>query len=76
MIAVDSSALNAVVAEEIKAEARIAALLDNDLLISSRHIGRGTDRGQRKRLEPACGLYWQGWLWTSWRSTQTSPHEP
>ena len=53
MIAVDSSALIAVVAEELEAAACIAVLTGNDLIISSATLAEVLIVAKRKRLEPS-----------------------
>lgn len=53
MIAVDASALIAVVAEEPEAAACIAALTDNDLVISAATLAEVLIVAKRKGLEPS-----------------------
>lgn len=53
MIAVDSSALIAVVAEEAKAGACTTALIENDLVISAATLAETLIVAKRRRLEPS-----------------------
>ena len=53
MIAVDASALIAVVSEEPEAAACIAVLIDHDLIISSATLAEVLIVAKRKRLEPS-----------------------
>lgn len=60
MIAVDASALIAVVAEEPEAAVCIAVLTDNDLLISSATLAEVLIVAKRKRLEPSLRTLLEG----------------